>query len=302
MPDNDPRSSTLDPRTSLERALESRILILDGAMGTMIQRHKLSEADFRGERFTDHPKDLQGNNDLLILTRPDVIREIHGQYLAAGADIIETNTFSSTTIAQADYLLEHVAYELNVEGARIAKSAAAEWTAKTPDRPRFVAGAIGPTNRTLSISPEVNNPAFRAMTFDELRIAYEEQVRGLVDGGVDLILLETIFDTLNAKAGIVAIENVFTEKGVRLPLMISFTITDKSGRTLSGQTLEAFYASVRHSHPFSIGINCALGARDMRPYLADLARIAEIYVNSYPNAALPNAFGQYDELPAETSE
>jgi 5-methyltetrahydrofolate--homocysteine methyltransferase len=299
MPDNAHRASQLAHLTS---ALADRILILDGAMGTMIQRHKLTEKDFRGERFKDHPKDLQGNNDLLILTRPDVIREIHGQYLAAGADIIETNTFSSTTVAQADYLLEHVAYELNVEGARIARAVADEWTAKTPDRPRFVAGSIGPTNRTLSISPEVNNPAFRAMTFDELRLAYEEQVRGLIDGGSDVILLETIFDTLNAKAGIVAIENVFAEKGVRLPLMISFTITDKSGRTLSGQTLEAFYTSVRHAHPFSIGINCALGARDMRPYLADLARIAECYVSSYPNAGLPNAFGQYDELPAETSE
>jgi 5-methyltetrahydrofolate--homocysteine methyltransferase len=305
MPDNAPRTSPLAPRTpssALDQALASRILILDGAMGTMIQRYRLTEADFRGDRFRHHAKDLQGNNDLLILTRPDVIREIHGQYLAAGADIIETNTFSSTTIAQADYLLEHVAYELNAEGARIAKAVAVEWTAKTPDRPRFVAGSIGPTNRTLSISPEVNNPAFRAMTFDELRTAYEEQVRGLIDGGVDLILLETIFDTLNAKAGLVAIENVFAEKGVRLPLMISFTITDKSGRTLSGQTLEAFYASVRHARPFSIGINCALGARDMRPYLADLARIAECYVSSYPNAGLPNAFGQYDELPAETSE
>jgi 5-methyltetrahydrofolate--homocysteine methyltransferase len=303
---SDLRSPIPDPRppqwSALEQALRGRILILDGAMGTMIQRHKLTEADFRGERFKDHPKDLQGNNDLLILTRPDVIREIHGQYLAAGADIIETNTFSSTTIAQSDYLLEHVAYELNVEGARIAREVADEWTKKTPDRPRYVAGSIGPTNRTLSISPEVNNPAFRAMTFDELRIAYEEQVRGLIDGGSDLILLETIFDTLNSKAGIVAIENVFAEKGVRLPLMISFTITDKSGRTLSGQTLEAFYTSVRHAHPFSIGINCALGARDMRPYLADLARIAECYVSSYPNAGLPNAFGQYDELPAETSE
>ena len=305
MPDSPrPPASDLRPPTlrALDRALQSRILILDGAMGTMIQRHKLTEADFRGKRFKDHPKDLQGNNDLLILTRPDVIQEIHGQYLAAGADIIETNTFSSTTIAQADYLLEHVAYELNVEGARIAKDVAAEWTARTPDRPRFVAGSIGPTNRTLSISPEVNNPAFRAMTFDELRVAYEEQVRGLIDGGSDLILLETVFDTLNSKAGIVAIENVFAEKGVRLPLMISFTITDKSGRTLSGQTLEAFYTSVHHARPFSIGINCALGARDMRPYLADLARIAECYVSSYPNAGLPNAFGQYDELPAETSE
>jgi 5-methyltetrahydrofolate--homocysteine methyltransferase len=307
MSENSHRISDIGYRLSvaasaLEQALARRILILDGAMGTMIQRHRLTEADFRGERFKDHKKDLQGNNDLLILTRPDVISEIHGQYLAAGADIVETNTFSSTTVAQADYLLEHVAYELNVEGARIAKAAAAEWTAKTPDRPRFVAGAIGPTNRTLSISPEVNNPAFRAMTFDELRLAYEEQVRGLIDGGADLILLETIFDTLNAKAGIVAIENVYAEKGVRPPLMISFTITDKSGRTLSGQTLEAFYTSVRHAHPFSIGINCALGARDMRPYLADLARIAECYVSSYPNAGLPNAFGQYDELPAETSE
>ena len=251
-------------------------------MGTMIQRHKLTEADFRGERFKDHTKDLQGNNDLLILTRPDVISEIHGQYLAAGADIIETNTFSSTTVAQADYLLEHVAYELNVEGARLAKAACAEWTAKTPDRPRFVAGSIGPTNRTLSISPEVNNPAFRAITFDELRNAYEEQVRGLIDGGSDLILLETIFDTLNAKAGIVAIENVFAEKGVRLPLMISFTITDKSGRTLSGQTLEAFYTSVRHAQPFSIGINCALGARDMRPYLADLAQHRRVLRHELP--------------------
>jgi 5-methyltetrahydrofolate--homocysteine methyltransferase len=306
MHDNAPGAPVPALRTSawsdLERAVRSRILVLDGAMGTMIQRYQLSEADFRGERFKNHPKDLRGNNDLLILTRPDIVSEIHRQYLAADADIIETNTFSSTAVAQADYLLEHVAYELNAEGARLAKAACVEWTAKTPDRPRFAAGSIGPTNRTLSISPEVNNPAFRALTFDQLRVAYEEQVRGLVAGGADILLLETIFDTLNAKAGIVAIENVFAETGVRLPLMISFTITDKSGRTLSGQTLEAFYASVRHARPFSIGINCALGARDMRPYLADLARIAECYVSSYPNAGLPNAFGQYDELPAETSE
>src|SRR3954469_8758917 len=288
--------------SALDQALRSRILVLDGAMGTMIQRYTLTEGDFRGSRFADHTKDLKGNNDLLILTRPDVISEIHGQYLEAGADIIETNTFSSTAVAQADYALEDLAYELNAEGARLAKAACDEWTKKTPDRPRFVAGAMGPTNRTLSISPEVNNPAFRAITFDELRAAYEDQVRGLIDGGSDLILLETIFDTLNARAGIVAIENVFAEKGVPLPLMISFTITDKSGRTLSGQTLEAFYTSVRHARPFSIGINCALGARDMRPYLADLARIAECYVTSYPNAGLPNAFGAYDELPAETSE
>ena len=293
---------TSDVARVLDAALANRILILDGAMGTMIQRHTLTEADFRGDRFKDHPKDLRGNNDLLILTRPDVIGAIHEQYLAAGADIIETNTFSSTAVAQADYQLERLAYELNVEGARLAKAACLKWTATTPDRPRFVAGSIGPTNRTLSISPEVNNPSFRAITFDELRAAYEDQVRGLIDGGCDLLLLETIFDTLNAKAGIVAIENVFADKGIRLPLMISFTITDKSGRTLSGQTLDAFYVSVRHARPFSIGINCALGARDMRPYLADLARVAECYVTSYPNAGLPNAFGQYDELPAETGE
>ncbi|MGH9410533.1 MAG: homocysteine S-methyltransferase family protein, partial [Vicinamibacterales bacterium] len=231
--------------------------MLDGAMGTMIQRHKLTEADFRGARFAAHQKDLKGNNDLLILTRPDVIRGIHEEYLAAGADIIETNTFSSTAIAQADYGLESIVYEMNVEGARLARVACDAWRAKTPDKPRFVAGSIGPTNRTLSISPDVNDPAFRAITFDALRAAYEEQVRGLIEGGVDLLLLETIFDTLNAKAGIVAIENVFAETGARLPLMISFTITDKSGRTLSGQTVEAFYLSVRHARPFSIGINCA---------------------------------------------
>jgi len=304
MPDNRPPSSAVRPPqwSLLDQALQRRILILDGAMGTMIQRRKLTEADFRGTRFADHRKDLQGNNDLLILTRPDVIADIHRQYLEAGADIIETNTFSSTAIGQADYALEALAYELNVEGARLAKEACAEWTAKTPERPRFVAGSIGPLNRTLSISPEVNDPAFRAVTFDQVREGYAVQVRGLIDGGADLILLETIFDTLNAKAGIAAIEQVFDEKGVRLPLMISFTITDKSGRTLSGQTLEAFYVSVRHARPFSIGINCALGARDMRPYLADLARIADCYVSSYPNAGLPNAFGQYDELPAETGE
>ena len=284
----------------LESALQRRILVLDGAMGTMVQRYQLTERDFRGERFADHAKDLRGNNDLLILTRPDVIGEIHQQYLAAGADIIETNTFSSTSVAQADYQLEHLAYELNAEGAKLARAAADEWTRKDPSRPRFVAGSIGPTNRTLSISPDVNNPAFRPVTFDEVRAGYEDQVRGLIDGGVDLLLLETIFDTLNAKAGIVAVENVFEEKGVRLPLMISVTITDRSGRTLSGQTLEAFYISIRHARPFSVGINCALGARDMRPYLADLAGIAECYVSSYPNAGLPNAFGQYDEQPAET--
>ena len=282
----------------LRELLDRRVLILDGAMGTMIQRYKLSEEGWRGERFRDHHKDLKGNSDALILSRPDVISAIHHEYLAAGADIIETNTFSSTVIGQGDYDLEPLVYELNVEGARLARAAADEWSAKTPDKPRFVAGSIGPMNRTLSISPEVNNPAFRGMTFDQCRAAYEEQIRGLIDGGADVLLLETIFDTLNAKAGIVAIENVFEERGVRLPLMISVTITDRSGRTLSGQTLDAFYTSIEHAHPFSVGINCALGARDMRPYLAELARIASSYVSCYPNAGLPNAFGEYDEQPA----
>jgi len=286
---------------TLRSLLERRILILDGAMGTMIQRYKLTEADFRGERFADHPRDLKGDSDVLVLTRPDVISAIHHEYLAAGADIIETNTFGGTAVAQADYALEPFAYDINLEGARLARGAADAWTARTPDRPRFVAGAIGPTNRTLSISPDVNNPAFRAISFDELRAAYEVQVRGLIDGGSDVLLLETIFDTLGAKAGIVAIENVFEEKGVRLPLMISVTITDRSGRTLSGQTVDAFYVSIRHAQPFSVGINCALGARDMRPYMAELARIAECYVSSYPNAGLPNAFGEYDETPSQTA-
>jgi len=289
-----------DVRHQLEALLAERILVLDGAMGTMIQRHQLTEADFRGQRFASHSKELRGNNDLLTLTRPDVIGAIHHQYLEAGSDIIETNTFSSTAIAQADYGLQALVYELNREGARLAKEACAAWTAKTPARPRFVAGSMGPTNRILSISPDVNNPAFRAMTFDELREAYKEQARGLIDGGCDLLLLETIVDTLNAKAGIVAIEEVFEEKGVRLPLMISATITDRSGRTLSGQTIDAFWVSIAHARPFSVGINCALGARDMRPYLAELARIATCYVSCYPNAGLPNAFGQYDEQPADT--
>ena len=291
---------TIDRVETLHALLSRRILILDGAMGTMIQRYKLGEADFRGERFAAHPRELKGNSDLLVLTRPDVIGAIHREYLAAGADIVETNTFTSTAIAQADYGLEPLVYELNVAGAWLARETADEWSDRTPDRPRFVAGSIGPMNRTLSISPDVNNPAFRAMTFDQAREAYEEQVRGLIDGGVDLLLLETIFDTLNAKAAIVAIENVFEARQVRLPLMISVTITDRSGRTLSGQTLDAFYVSIRHAQPLSVGINCALGARDMRSYLADLARIAECYVTSYPNAGLPNAFGEYDERPEET--
>jgi 5-methyltetrahydrofolate--homocysteine methyltransferase len=292
-------------RETLEALLAKRILVLDGAMGTMIQRYRLAEADFRGQRCAGHSHDLRGDNDLLVLTRPDVILEIHHQYLEAGSDIVETNTFNGTAVSQADYGLASLAYELNVEGAKLAKQACEAWTTRTPDRPRFAAGAIGPTNRTLSISPEVNDPAFRAMTFDTLKDAYKDQVCGLLDGGCDLLLLETIFDTLNAKAAIVAIEEVYEERGTphheRLPLMISVTVTDLSGRTLSGQTIDAFWASVRHARPFSVGTNCALGARDMRQYLAELSRIADCYITCYPNAGLPNAFGQYDELPKDTA-
>jgi len=298
-PNREPRAANCE--SQLRSLLDRRILILDGAMGTMIQRYKLSEADFRGERFATHSKDLKGDSDVLVLARPDVINAIHHEYLAAGADIIETNTFGGTVIAQGDYDLEDAVYDINLEGARLARAAADAWTVKTPDRPRFVAGSIGPTNRTLSISPDVNNPAFRATTFDEMRAAYETQVRGLIDGGSDILLLETIFDTLVAKAALVGIETVFEQTGVRLPLLISVTITDRSGRTLSGQTVDAFYTSIRHAKPFAVGINCALGARDMRPYLAELARFAECYVLSYPNAGLPNAFGEYDERPEETA-
>src|SRR5437773_5322978 len=290
-----------DVLKQLDDLLAKRILVLDGAMGTMIQRHRWTEADFRGARLAAHGRELRGNNDVLVLTRPDVIAGIHRQYLEAGSDIVETNTFSSSAIAQADYGLEALVYELNVEGARLAKAACDEWTARTPDRPRFAAGSMGPTNRILSISPDVNNPAFRAMTFDELREAFKEQARGLIDDGCDLLLLETIVDTLNAKAGIVAIEEVFEEKSVRLPLMISVTITDRSGRTLSGQTIEAFWVSIAPAKPFSVGVNCALGARDMRPYVEELSRIADCHVSCYPNAGLPNAFGEYDERPPDTA-
>jgi 5-methyltetrahydrofolate--homocysteine methyltransferase len=290
--------TTLD---TLERLLAERILVLDGAMGTMVQRRKLSEADFRGERFASHPHDLKGNNDVLVLTRPDVIAEIHAEYLDAGADIIETNTFSSQAVSQADYGLEAISYELNVEAARLARRVADAWTAKTPDRPRFVAGSIGPTTKTLSISPDVNNPAFRAITFDGMKQAFKDQARGLIDGGSHILLVETQIDTLNAKAALVAIAEAFEETGTRLPLMISATLTDLSGRTLSGQTLDAFYVSVEHAKPFSVGLNCALGARQMRPYLAELARTVTGHVSCYPNAGLPNAFGQYDELPEETA-
>ena len=286
---------------TLERLLATRILVLDGAMGTMVQRRKLTEADFRGTRFGSHSHDLKGNNDVLVLTRPDLIAEIHAEYLDAGADIIETNTFSAQAVSQADYGLEAVSYELNLVAAQLARRVTDEWTAKTPDQPRFVAGSIGPTTKTLSISPDVNNPAFRAITFDEMKNAFKDQVRGLIDGGSHLLLVETQIDTLNAKAALVAVEEAFTETGKRLPLMVSATLTDLSGRTLSGQTLDAFYVSIEHCKPFSVGLNCALGARQMRPYLAELARTVPGHVSCYPNAGLPNAFGQYDETPEETA-
>ena len=285
----------------LHEALKTRILILDGAMGTMIQKRRLGEADFRGARFKDWPRDLKGNNDLLNLTRPDVIGEIHDAYFAAGADIAETNTFNSTTISQADYGMEELAVELNFEGARIARAAADAWSAKTPDKPRFVAGAIGPTNRTASISPDVADPAKRNVTFDQLRTAYRAATRALIEGGADLLLVETIFDTLNAKAALYAIDEVFEETGTVLPIMISGTITDRSGRTLSGQLPEAFWNSVRHAKPLTIGLNCALGAEEMRPHLAELARVADTFVCAYPNAGLPNEFGEYDETPEQTA-
>ena len=293
--------SQTDRIALLYRAAAERILILDGAMGTMIQRRGLGEADFRGERLADHAQELKGNNDLLVLTRPDVILDIHREYLEAGADIIETNTFSSQAISQADYGLESLSYELNVAGARLARQACDEYSAKAPGRPRFVAGSMGPTNRTLSISPDVNDPSARAVTFDQMRDAYRDQIRGLIDGGSDVLLIETITDTLNTKAALVACAEEFEARGTELPLMISVTITDRSGRTLSGQTVEAFWTSIRHCNPFSVGINCALGARDMAPYIAELARVADTRVSCYPNAGLPNAFGAYDEQPPETS-
>ena len=283
------------------RALGSRIMILDGAMGTMIQQYKLTEADFRSERFAAHGKDVKGNNELLSLTRPDIILEIHKQYLAAGCDVIETNTFGATTIAQGDYELAELAYEQNIESARLARIACDAYS--TPERPRFVAGALGPQPKTASISPDVNDPGARNVTFDELRVAYTEQLNGLLDGGVDLILIETIFDTLNAKAAIFAVEEVFEARGERLPVMISGTLTDASGRILSGQTVEGFWNSVRHARPITIGLNCALGAALMRPYIAELAKICDTYVCVYPNAGLPNPMSDtgFDETPADTS-
>ena len=268
-------------------------------MGTMIQRYKLKEADFRGERFKDHPDDLQGNNDLLSLTRPDIIKAIHEEYLEAGADLVETNTFSGTSVAQADYGLESVVYELNKRSAEIAKEATTKYTKKNPDWPRFVIGSMGPTNKTASISPEVTDPAFRAITFDELAAAYKEQARGLMDGGADALLVETIFDTLNAKAALFAIQELFEERGEEIPIMVSGTITDASGRTLSGQTVEAFLISVSHAPILSVGFNCALGARQLKPYLKNLSDRSPFYISAYPNAGLPNEFGEYDEGPDE---
>lgn len=281
----------------LHEAVKQRILIIDGAMGTMIQKRKPSEEDYRGERFKDWQWDVKGNNDLLCLTQPEMIREIHEEYLEAGADLIETNTFNAQAISMADYHMEELAFEINVEAARIARAAADKYTAMTPDKPRFVCGAVGPTNRTASISPDVNNPGFRNTSFDQLREAYAEQVRGLIEGGVDIIMIETVFDTLNAKAAGFAALEVFEQKDIELPIMISGTITDRSGRTLSGQTAEAFWYSMRHLKPFSIGLNCALGAELMRPYIADLAHIADVYISAYPNAGLPNEMGEYDETP-----
>ena len=289
-------------KKTIEDSLKERILIIDGAMGTMIQRHKLEEADYRGERFKDWHTDVKGNNDLLSITQPDIIIGIHKQYLEAGADIIETNTFSSTVIAQADYDMQSLAYELNVASAKCARIAADEYTTKNPSKQRYVAGAIGPLNKTLSLSPDVNNPGYRAVTFDEVAAAYTEQIKGLVDGGVDVLLIETIFDTLNAKAAIYAAKNFFRKNNLpELPIMISGTITDASGRTLSGQTLEAFYTSVAHANPLSVGLNCALGAQEMRPHVEELSQISACYTSAYPNAGLPNAFGEYDEQPHETA-
>jgi len=282
---------------ALEAAANERILIIDGAMGTMIQRHKLDEAGYRGERFKDWKRDIKGNNDLLVLTQPRIISGIHEEYLKAGADILETNTFNAQRISMADYGMQELASEINVAAAKIARAAADKWTRTTPEKPRFVAGAVGPTNRTASISPKVSDPGFRNVDFDELREAYKEQIRGLIEGGADIILIETIFDTLNAKAAGFATLEVFEEKGIELPVMISGTITDLSGRTLSGQTPEAFWYSMRHLKPFSIGLNCALGAETMRPYLAELAVHADARISAYPNAGLPNAMGEYDETP-----
>lgn len=286
-------------RAELDKILSQRIMIIDGAMGTMIQRYKLEEKDYRGTRFADYPSSLKGNNDLLSLTQPQIIKEIHKAYLEAGADIIETNTFSATTISMADYKMESLAYEMNYESAKIAKEAVSEFMQTDSSKPRLVAGALGPTNKTASLSPDVNDPGYRGISFDELVTAYKEQVKGLLDGGADLLLVETVFDTLNAKAALYAINEYLDENKLDVPVMVSGTITDASGRTLSGQTTEAFWNSVSHAGLLSVGLNCALGAKDMRPYIEELSDKSWAYVSCYPNAGLPNEFGQYDQTPAE---
>jgi len=306
-----------DRAKSLQRLLRERILVIDGAMGTMIQQHELDEAGYRGKRFAQGydrlyaaaghshgdgcgcSRDQRGNNDLLTLTQPDIIGDIHAQYLAAGADLIETNTFNSTTVSLGDYGLEHLARELNETGARLARAACDAAEVQDPTRPRFVIGVLGPTSRTASLSPDVNRPGFRAISFDELRVAYREAADGLIDGGADVLMVETVFDTLNAKAALFAIEEAFDARGARLPVMISGTITDASGRTLSGQTAEAFWNSLRHSQPLAVGLNCALGAKDLRPHVDVLAQVADAYISTHPNAGLPNAFGGYDETPED---
>ncbi|KPM32412.1 5-methyltetrahydrofolate-homocysteine methyltransferase [Croceitalea dokdonensis DOKDO 023] len=285
--------------TKIEEILQERILVLDGAMGTMLQRYKFTEEDFRGERFKDWPSPLQGNNDLLSLTQPEAIAEVHRKYFAAGADIVETNTFSGTTVAMADYHMEDLVYELNYESARIAKQVAQSFTDKEPQKPRFVAGSIGPTNKTASMSPDVNDPGFRAISFDELRVAYKQQVEALLDGGADILLVETIFDTLNAKAALFAIEEVKEERDIEVPIMVSGTITDASGRTLSGQTAEAFLISVSHIPILSVGFNCALGAKQLTPHLEVISAKSHFFTSAHPNAGLPNAFGEYDETPEQ---
>ena len=286
-------------KPNIKNILDKKILVLDGAMGSLIQTYKLEEKDFRGERFENHSHPLKGNNDLLALVRPDILKEIHVEYLEAGADILQTNTFSGTAIAQADYALEELVYDINYQSAKIAKEVADEYTKKNIHKPRFVAGSIGPTNRTLSISPDVNDPGFRAITWDEMVIAYKEQTNALIDGEVDVLLVETVFDTLNAKACLYAIDEIFEQKNIKLPIMVSGTITDASGRTLSGQTAEAFLTSVSHLDLLSIGLNCALGARMMKPYLEVLSKSTKFGVSSYPNAGLPNEFGEYDESPED---
>ena len=285
--------------SNIYKEIQKRILVLDGAMGTMLQAYKFTEEDFRGERFKEYPTPLQGNNDLLSITQPKAIKEVHAKYFAAGADIVETNTFSGTTIAMADYQMEDLVYELNYESAKIAKEVADEFTAKEPHKPRFVAGSIGPTNRTASMSPDVNDPGYRAVTFDELRIAYKLQVEALLDGGSDLLLVETVFDTLNAKAALFAIEEVKEEREIEVPVMLSGTITDASGRTLSGQTAEAFLISVSHIPLLSVGFNCALGANLLQPHLEAIASKTDFAISAHPNAGLPNAFGEYDETAEE---